>query len=173
MQIRNKFWHIFLLLLLFSFISGCKASSNTNDFTCKLGYIRYMDGCCLDTNQNNICDNKEPMEKSELPSFVTSLCQIIEQDQQELGRSDALFKCVDKKNNILYGKFPSTPGRGTGETYYDSGGYVVMIYTWSDAPDQQLYDGTSSYSSCLIGGKMIAACPPVECEQEPICGQKG
>ena len=54
-----KKWLIALLILIALFIAGCNSSQKTEELNCEKPYILYNNECCLDQNNNNLCDNTE------------------------------------------------------------------------------------------------------------------
>jgi len=54
-----KKWLVVLLFSAVLFVAGCTPAPETEELNCESPYILYNNECCLDQNNNNLCDNTE------------------------------------------------------------------------------------------------------------------
>ena len=65
-------------------VSGCKINSIEDDIICNSPYIRHGLACCLDTNDNNICDKDEGIEiTAEEPEVEEEVEEETEEEEEE------------------------------------------------------------------------------------------
>lgn len=77
-----------ILILGLILFSGCiQTQTSDNTITCDPPYIKVGDSCCLDQNENNICDKDESLE--------------IEAEEEQFKVSEALDFCLKE---YVYGK---------------------------------------------------------------------
>jgi len=59
-----------LVLLAFVAASGCVKNQTTPATVCNPPYIHYAQGCCMDSNENNICDRDEAKQAIEQETTI-------------------------------------------------------------------------------------------------------
>lgn len=80
------------LSVAFLLIAGCVSSPTGAPVVCNKPYIIVGNECCLDQNNNSICDNDEPAQKEELAKEV-----ICNKPYILVGTKC----CLDKNNNLI------------------------------------------------------------------------
>jgi outer membrane lipopolysaccharide assembly protein LptE/RlpB len=69
----QKRYLLLILLLITLFISACSSQiKEPEKVTCEKPYILSQNGCCLDSNNNYVCDAEEPKNPSISSETVTS-----------------------------------------------------------------------------------------------------
>ena len=78
---KGLFFAVFLSMI---FIAGCSSGSVIKDFSnvCNGHYFEYKKGdCCLDTNNNQVCDNDENLKIE--PGSVKPVVEEVEDDSED------------------------------------------------------------------------------------------
>lgn len=142
------------LLLLFFIIgiillNGCVKQKSTEESLCNEPYIEFMKGqCCLDSNDNQICDTDETIEKEEP--------QMEEVEKTPVGGSKEEF-IRNLMNNVVTIKTDISGGSGF---FVDNEGYVItnhhVIKGYEDGEKDVSvisYDSghSSTYNAKVIG----------------------
>ena len=115
---------VFILSLLF--ISACSTeditSSNDKETICNLPYIRFETGCCLDNDNNSICDSDE--------TNLETTNSIPVENQEDI--FEAYWKCTE--NCDVGFSIKDFEDRGNNQVY------ILLVYEG---------DG---HGSCYLGG---------------------
>ncbi len=93
MKIRSVLF-IFVMFVALIFIQGCESQLQTPKVVCNKPYTLVGDSCCLDNNDNGICDGSEekPQEPSKIP------------EEKPVGETQTEFKLVRGDKLIVAGK---------------------------------------------------------------------
>lgn len=116
---------IFFLLILMFFLVGCGTQSPTGQvvkqITCNKPYILVGDDCCLDKDDNSICDKDETtQEETEEPKTLT-----IEDLQTDMGDVIGQVIALTKDSELDYAQVYSNKVRST----HFLGKYGIIQYS--------------------------------------------